>query len=108
MEEEIICQAIKPVDREEQLEVTGTPAAATTASNNNSQLEIVSQRKKSDIQFESIQQEQEIISTPLIAEKIERPSTLNFVEIHSSVEMFSPMSHGSTPVRINRTERKLE
>ncbi|XP_043483093.1 uncharacterized protein LOC122511726 isoform X2 [Leptopilina heterotoma] len=94
VEEEIICQAIKPVDREEQLEVTGTPATAS----NNSQLEIVSQRKKSDIQFESIQQEQEIISTPLIAEKIERPSTLNFVEIHSSVEMFSPMSHGSTPI----------
>ena len=86
----MICQTIKPVDREE-VEAAGTPS--------NTEIEIVSQQKNEE-EPKPVHEESEVISVPLVSEKPERPSTLNFVETQKPMEIFSPMSQGSTPVSI--------
>ena len=91
--EEMICLAIKTVEREK-VEDTGAPL--------NAEVEIISQKK---IEEESVPvlEEPEIICTPPVSpllEKPERPSTLNFVENQNPMDMFSSLSQGSTPVRI--------
>ncbi|XP_033222059.1 uncharacterized protein LOC117176113 isoform X2 [Belonocnema kinseyi] len=86
--EEMIYQTIKPVDREE-VEATGTPL--------NTEIEMVSQQKTEE-EPEPVIGEPEVIFLPPVSEKLERPSTLNFVENQKAMEMFCPMSQGSTPI----------